>query len=153
MRCSPQDCGLHKLPFIPRYVTSLDFGRKPNFFEQSRKSKMSKYIENLTQNNHFQDLETTALIDHRIDGFHFVVPCTSVFHVCLVKCKCIQWDVLRLLFLGNRNQFCHLCKIPKSILLYIISFIEIDAELETCDTSIQDIRLFQKLTNDQLKFC
>jgi hypothetical protein len=124
MQCNFENCDLHKLPFAIhiKNVDHLEYGTKPNYFEQHPNLKIKNYIDKLTNSKLLVFLKRANFSDNT-QGFHFVIRCKNVFHVCVVRCKILQWDILRLFFIGNIDQHCKLYKLPKSILLYIISFI------------------------------
>jgi hypothetical protein len=167
MDCCAKNCELYKLPFdiSRKNVQLLEFGNKPNYFEYPPELKESRerllgddqecepftwsphylkqHIKNLTDSNYFKDkFLKEATFGNNEHGFDFIVSCKDIVHVCVVKCKRIEWDILRLLYLGNNNKDCPLWKLPKSILLSIISLIAINSELEQCDTSMKGITEF-----------
>jgi hypothetical protein len=147
MQCNSKNCDLYKLPFANhvKNVKYLEFGRQLGFFEQQPDSKIRNYIDKLTDSKLLTFLDLSYFSDNT-HGFHFIIRCLNVFHVCVVKCKILRWDVLRLILIGNIDQHCNFYKLPKSILRYIVSFIEIDSEMEKCDVRIEDVQIIMQNT-------
>ncbi len=143
MNCKNKNCDLNHLPFpiLVGRKSYLDLGNKSNFFEVP--PKMSIYLKKLTNLKSWEYLEMSSF-GNNTHGFHFVIRCNDIVHVCVIKCKRLEWSVVRLLFLGKDCKF---WKLPKSVLLYIIPFIDIHTTFETCEVVLEDVNVLLELSN------
>ncbi len=129
-------CALNHL-IQAKDVVQLKLGTKRNFFERTAStSEMYKYMHKITSD--FNETEEVQC-ENKQCGLQFVVPCLYVVHVCRLVTRVLEWNKLKLLYLGNIYPSSPLYKLPKCILLHIISFIRFGVELEKCDVDLEDV--------------